>query len=177
MKFSTTCCAAVVIAASLLLPAVPARAHHAMVAQFALDKPITLRGTVTKMMWRNPHGLIFMDVKQVDGQVVSWRVETGSMPHMIKLGLKKTDFMPGLEIIVGGYPAKDGQYKAAGVVVTFPDRELRAQEASFSLGRRKALPRRSRKGTGGHGSSSVLGFTTVFSVVELLSLAVCLHQP
>lgn len=124
-----------VVGATLLLATVPAWAHHAMIAQFALDRPITLKGTVTKMDWVNPHGWIYMDVKGADGQVENWAVETGSPLRMQNRGLKKTDFRYGSEIIVGGFAAKDGTRTAAGWIITFPDREASGREASFSLGR------------------------------------------
>ena len=123
------------IVGSALLLAAPARAHHSMMVQFALDKPLSLRGTVTKLVWINPHAWIYLDVKGPDGKVESWRVETGSLPRMQKRGLKKSDFPIGVEVIVGGYSARDGQLKAAGTIVTFPDREAAGREASFALGR------------------------------------------
>lgn len=126
---------AALIAMALTLSAGPAWAHHSMVAQFSMEKPITLKGKITKMMWMNPHSLIFVEVTGAAGQVEQWRIETGSMPRMIKRGLKKGDFIPGTEIIVGGYAARDGQSKAAGMVVTFPAREAAGREASFGLGR------------------------------------------
>src|ERR1700693_5111551 len=101
----------------------PVWPHHAMIAEFALNKPITLRGTLTKMEWKNPHGFIYLDVKGADGQVENWAVETGGVYNMEKRGLKKTDFRPGTEVIVGGWAAKDGSRNAAGWIVTFPDRE------------------------------------------------------
>jgi len=118
----------------LLLAGVPAGAHHALIAQFALDKSITLRGTVTKMEWVNPHPWIHMDVKGADGRVENWAIETGSPQRLVKAGLKKTDFKAGTEIIVGGFAAKDGRRTAAGWIVTFPDREASYldEEASFS---------------------------------------------
>jgi hypothetical protein len=123
------------VAIAVFLTTGPVWAHHSMVVQFSVEKPITLRGTVTKLMWTNPHSWIYLDVAGSEGHVESWRIETGSLPRMIKRGLTKTDFKPGTEIIVGGYAARDGQLKAAGMVVTFPDREAAGREASFGLGR------------------------------------------
>ena len=115
--------------------ATPVRAHHSMIVQFDLQKPITLRGVVTKLVWTNPHSWIFVDVTRADGGVESWRVETGSQARMVKRGLKKTDFPAGTEVIIGAYGARDEQLKAAGIVVTFPVREVSGREGSFSLGR------------------------------------------
>ena len=136
MRMKTTLSTAVV-SAVLLLAAGPAWAHHAMVAQFAIDKPITLRGTITKMEWVNPHGWIYLDVKGPDGKVEDWKIETGSPLRMQKRGLTKADLRPGVDIIVGGFASRNGTRTAAGWIVTFPDREALypEREASFPLGR------------------------------------------
>ncbi len=136
MKMRTTL-HIVLVGAALLLADGSASAHHAMIAQFSLNKPITLRGTVTKLEWLNPHGHIYMDVKGAGGQVENWMIETGPPLRMIKRGLKRSDFRPGVEVIVGGYAAKDGARTVAGMIVTFPDRETTSAdpETSFGLGR------------------------------------------
>ena len=127
----------VVVGITLLLASGPVWAHHAMIWQFALDKPVTLNGTLTKMDWKNPHGWIYMDVKRADGEVENWAVETGSPYKMQKGGLRKGDFQHGMKIIVGGFLAKDGTRTAAGLVVVFPDREVSTpdQPSTFALGR------------------------------------------
>ena len=125
-----------VVSTILLLVSGTVWAHHAMLADFALDKPITLKGTVTKMEWKNPHGWIYLDVKRDDGKVEGWAIETGNPFRMGKGGLKKTDFQPGTQVIVGAFAAKDGGHTAAGWIVAFPDREkFPDQQASFTLGR------------------------------------------
>ena len=122
---------------ALLLATGPAWGHHALIAQFDVSKSITLRGTLTKMQWVNPHGWIYLDVKRPDGQVENWAIETGSPLRMEKRGLKKSDFQFGMELIVGGFAAKDATLTAAGWIITFPNREASfpALEASFPLGR------------------------------------------
>ena len=136
MRIHTTLVVALV-AIALAETNEPAWAHHALVSHFSLDKPITLRGTVTKLAWLNPHGRIYVDVKSADGEVENWMVETGATGRMIRRGLRKTDFVTGVEVIIAGYAARDGTRSVAGMSVTFPDRETSspAREASFSLGR------------------------------------------
>jgi hypothetical protein len=136
MKIKTTLAMSFVCAA-LLFPTEPLRAHHAMVAEFNLSKPITLKGTLTKVEWMNPHGWIHVDVKGPEGRVESWAFETGSPFRMEKRGLKKTDFKVGSEVILSGFAAKDGSKNAAGMSITFPDREASfpEREATFVLGR------------------------------------------
>src|SRR5438045_583145 len=60
--------------AAALLAAVPARAHHAFAAEFDINQPIKLQGTVSRMEWVNPHAWIHVDVAGPDGKVTSWMV-------------------------------------------------------------------------------------------------------
>ena len=106
---------------ALLLASVPAMAHHAFSAEYAADKPITLKGTLTKVEWVNPHGWVYLDVKGADGNVVSWAVEFGSPNALLRRGLRKSDFPPGIELVVDGYRAKNGSATINGTSVKLPD--------------------------------------------------------
>ena len=129
--------ACVFVGATLLFAIASVSAHHSMVGQFNLSKPVTVRGTLTKMEWVNPHGFIYVDVKGPDGQVENWKFETGPPLRMQRQGLKKTDFRVGSEVIVTGFAARDASRSAAGLTITFPEREaaVPAREATFVLGR------------------------------------------
>ena len=111
-----------VLGAGLLLAAVPAVwAHHSFAAEFDEKQPITLRGTLTKMEWVNPHGWLHIDVKGQDGKVVSWAIEAGGPNALLRRGLRKTDFPAGVEVIVEGYRAKNGTPTANGRTVKMLD--------------------------------------------------------
>lgn len=82
---------------------------------------VTLRGTLTRMDWVNPHGWIFIDVKGPDGKVVNWAIEAGAPNALLRRGLRKTDFPIGIEVMVEGYQAKNGTPTANGSRVQFAD--------------------------------------------------------
>lgn len=96
-----------VTGAVLLMIAVPALAHHGNAA-YDLDKPITLKGTVTEFAWSNPHVQIYFDVKDAKGKVVHWASETVSPGMLARQGWTKSDLKPGEEITITVGPAKSG---------------------------------------------------------------------
>ena len=113
----------VVVAAGLLLmvAAVPAAAHHAFAAEFDAKRPVKFKGTVTKMLWVNPHAWIYVDVKKPDGHVEEWMVEAGTPNTLLRRGFTKQSLQAGTEITVDGYQSKDGSLRANGRDVTLPN--------------------------------------------------------
>ena len=96
-------------------------AHHAFAAEFDANKPVNFRGKVTKMDWTNPHVWIHVNVTKPDGTVEAWAVEGGAPANLFRRGFKKTSLLPGTEIVVDGYQAKDGSKRANGREITFLD--------------------------------------------------------
>ena len=105
----------------VLAAGAPLVAHHSFAAEFDGSKPVTLKGTVTKMEWINPHAWLHIDVKGPDGKVVSWAVEGGAPNALLRRGWTRNSVVPGTTVTVEGFRAKDGSNKANGREVTLPD--------------------------------------------------------
>jgi len=114
--------AAVVVAAlGALVVSIPVAAHHAFAAEYDGAKPVKLRGSVTKMEWINPHAWIHLDVKNPDGTVTKWMIEGAAPNALIRRGFNRNSLLPGTELIVEGFLAKDGSNYANGRDMTFTD--------------------------------------------------------
>ena len=105
----------------LLLAVTPVVAHHSFSAEFDVDQPVTLRGTLTKMEWTSPHCWFYIDVKDKNGETVNWAVEAGTPNALLRLGFTKNALPPGSQIVVEGYRAKDASNRANGFNITTPD--------------------------------------------------------
>ena len=97
------------------------QAHHAFAAEFDAKQPITLRGTVTRVEWINPHTWIHIDVKNADGTIVEWMIEGGTPNTLLRNGVDRKSLPAGTEIVVDGYRAKSGLNRANGRDITLAD--------------------------------------------------------
>ena len=86
----------------------PLLAHHGTAASYDQDKWVTLKGTATEFLWRNPHSALFMDVKQTDGKTVAYSIEMCSPSLMVKQGYKRTVLKTGDQVEIDVHPSLAG---------------------------------------------------------------------
>lgn len=97
-----------VLGAGLLLGAMPVLAHHSFKAEYDDSHPIMLSGTVTKVTWKNPHVLLYLDVKGEGGKVTNWELQLDSPNMLMSQGWKIDSLKPGDQVTANGFPAKNG---------------------------------------------------------------------
>ena len=123
-------------------------AHHAFSAEFDANRPVQFSGTLTKVEWINPHVWLHMDVTMPDGAVVNWAFEAGTPNNLFRRGFTKRSLLPGAEISVDGYQAKDGTNRANGRDLTFPDGRTLFMGSSGTGAPYELVPEHVREATG-----------------------------
>jgi hypothetical protein len=109
----------VVVAAAT---AVPAFSHHAFGSEFDPNRPVLLKGKITRIEWVNPHAWIHIEVINTDGTKDVWMIEGGSPNSLLRRGVTKESLRVGTEIVVDGYQARDYTLKRAnGRNITYAD--------------------------------------------------------
>ena len=97
------------VAVAALACALPAIAHHSFSAEFDSGKTLTLKGTISKVDWVNPHIFVYLDVKDDAGKTTTWELQ--SLPPLFfrGSGLTKDVLLSNKqEVTVTANPAKDG---------------------------------------------------------------------
>lgn len=90
------------------LAGLPLAAHHGTAASYDQSKNVTLKGTVTEFLWRNPHSALFLDVKNADGKVVNYSIEMFSPSLLVQRGYTRTMMKKGDEVELDVHPSLAG---------------------------------------------------------------------
>jgi hypothetical protein len=96
-----------ILVLGLAAVSVPLWAHHSFSAAYDMDKPITVKGVITQVRLQNPHSWFFLDVKDENGKVQSWKFEAGTPSGMIRNGYKPNVIKSGVEVTIKGFHARD----------------------------------------------------------------------
>lgn len=102
--------------------AMPLGAHHSISAEFDTSKTFTVKGTLTKIEWVNPHAYVYVDSKDDRGTTVAYSFEAGPPGNLRRAGILKTMFNVGDVVTIDAYASKDGT-RQLGLMrsITFAD--------------------------------------------------------
>jgi hypothetical protein len=114
----------VLLAAVMALGLSSAAWSHHSHAMFDHATRVTVTGTVTEFVYRNPHGFLYIDVKQDNGETMNYWVEMSNLTNMVLRGIGRTTFKPGDRITVSLHPLKDGRPGGSYVTITAADGKL-----------------------------------------------------
>jgi len=107
-------------AALALTSSSPAWSHHSH-AMFDHDKEVTVTGTVSQWIFRNPHVFLYVDAKTESGDTVTYTVEMSNITNMLKVGFSATTFKAGDKVTVTMHPLIDGRPGGNYIVATSAD--------------------------------------------------------
>ena len=113
-----------VVGVAWLLTAASAIAHHSFAAEFDINRPVKLTGTVTKLEWTNPHAWVFIDAKDDKGNAQSWAIELVGINDLLRLGWGRNRVKTGDVINVDGFGAKNGTNTVNAASVSLANGEL-----------------------------------------------------
>ena len=111
----------IAIVAGIIPATVSVEAHHSFAAEFDINKPIKLTGTITEMRWSNPHSWVYIDVKDEGGKVVNWALEMQPANALYRRGWRPTDLPVGTVVSVEAWASRNGTPTANTNTITLPD--------------------------------------------------------
>ena len=116
-KLTWTGLLAGVMALGIVSPALPHHSH----TMFDHEARVTLSGTVTEYVFRNPHVFLYIDVERENGETVNYWVEMSNLPNMIRRGIGRSSFKPGDAVTVHLHPLRDGRPGGSYITIVAAD--------------------------------------------------------
>ena len=113
--------AALALLVSVMAPWSPALAHHGSQGYDLTGSRKTLKGTVTRFAWENPHAQIYLDVKDDKGTAANWAMELNNPGNLVTLGWNHSSVKAGDAVTVTFFPGKEGRKIGICVDVLFAD--------------------------------------------------------
>ena len=84
-----------------------ASAHHSFAATYFVDKEITVKGSLTQFLYRNPHSFIKVNAPDEKGVMQTWSVEWGGGGQLTNEHVTRDTLKPGDQVIITGNPGRD----------------------------------------------------------------------
>jgi hypothetical protein len=91
----------------VLLTGVRAYAHHSFASTYFVDQEITVKGTMSEFLYRNPHSFVKIESKDDKGTPVIWALEWGGGAQLTQDHVNRDTLRPGDEVVVTGNPGRD----------------------------------------------------------------------
>ena len=97
-----------ILLAGLLCAVAPVVAHHSVSGEYDPAKQITVKGTVSKVEWTNPHARIYVDVTESNGKVTTWNCELAARSALTRQGWTGKSVKIGDKVTIEGDAARSG---------------------------------------------------------------------
>ena len=112
---------AATLGAVLLVLAPCIQAHHSFPVHYDSNVTQTIQGIAKSFRFTNPHGILQLEVTNADGEIETWTIETTAPVFMRRRGWSQDMIQPGDEVLVDGWPARDGSHLMRIRSVSRPD--------------------------------------------------------
>jgi hypothetical protein len=109
------------LALALSASVLPVEAHHSFAAEYDASKTIRITGLISKVEWTNPHSYLYIDVKDDQGNLITWTCEGGAPNTLSRRGFRRNDIKLGDTVTIDGYGAKDGSHLMDARRITLSD--------------------------------------------------------
>ncbi|MGA3295564.1 MAG: DUF6152 family protein [Candidatus Acidiferrales bacterium] len=93
--------------AATLVWAGAASAHHSFAATYFVDREITVEGTLTQFLFRNPHSFVKIQAPDDKGVMQTWSIEWGGGAQLDREHVTRDTLKPGDHVIATGNPGRD----------------------------------------------------------------------